>query len=532
MLSGEYTEKPSSSVTFISNILGNFISWFHQNNMIKISIYGVILSITNLIILFAVIKIIQMKVTQTANWLGLLTLALIFPILLLSPTFTITAILSIGIGIVGITLCIARFNEKKIYFVFFVFLVVTGILIRIDALYGIVIFLLPACVAFLLSNYSSESNKRFIGFSTITILSILAVLYYQNSIQHQMMENDYEFMNYVRFQDVLNTYTPASLKLHQEIISGNVMRGIWSNVDFIILRNWAYADFSVFGYKNMRLGSESVSSLTGLKGLMNADLLETLKLITFYLKDQLQVIIGLISFSFLVLIKSLNRKRTLVLLAVLSLSYLAGFYFLAATLRIPERTSFPLLIVFLIFLIISTEERASRGEKAWYKLVVSLLLLIFVVSFHLNSNFGLSKLVSSNSNKLDFSFKRNAELESFSKNAIFVGPLTYFPTVNQGIFSNNMHWSSGERVLSLSWATYSPNWYDMVRKLGLDDSNIYNSLAKQENVYWVSNSYLAEILNMYMNDRQIYRGKLCSVAKLTGPDQAEIFTYQAKEEDC
>jgi len=155
-----------------------------------------------------------------------------------------------------------------------VFLVVTGILIRIDALYGIVIFLLPACVAFLLSNYSSESNKRFIGFSTITILSILAVLYYQNSIQHQMMENDYEFMNYVRFQDVLNTYTPASLKLHQEIISGNVMRGIWSNVDFIILRNWAYADFSVFGYKNMRLGSESVSSLTGLKGLMNADLLE------------------------------------------------------------------------------------------------------------------------------------------------------------------------------------------------------------------------------------------------------------------
>jgi hypothetical protein len=35
-----------------------------------------------------------------------------------------------------------------------------------------------------------------------------------------------------------------------------------------------------------------------------------------------------------------------------------------------------------------------------------------------------------------------------------------------------------------------------------------------------------------MNDRQIYRGKLCSVAKLSGSDQAEIFTYQAKETDC
>jgi hypothetical protein len=532
MLSGEYTGKPSSGVTFISNILGNFITWFHQNNITRISTYGVILSMLNLNILFAVIKITQMKNNQTANWLGFSTLALIFPVLLISPTFTITAILLIGIGILGITLCIVRFNEKDIYFVYFILLVIAGILIRIDALYGNIIFLLPACIAFLFLNFSNVSNRRFVVFSAIAILSIIAVLFYQNNILHQMMKNDNEFMNYVRFQDVLNTYTPASLKLHQKIISGNVMRGIWSNVDFIILRNWAYADFSIFGYKNMRLGSDSVSGFSGLKGVMNADLLETLKLMTYYLKDQLQIIIGLISLSLLVLLKSINRKRTLALLALLNLSYLAGFYSLAAILRIPDRTSFPLLIVFLIFLIISTDVQANKCEKTQYKLFVGSLLLIFVVFFHLNNNFGLSKLISSNSSRLDFSFQRNAELENFSKNAIFVGPLTYFPTVNQGIFSKNVYWSSGERILSLSWATYSPNWYDMVRKLGLDDSNIYNSLAKQENVYWVSNSYLAEILNMYMNDRQIYRGKLCSVAKLSGPDKAEIFTYQAKEEDC
>ena len=155
MLSGEYTGKPSSGVTFISNILGNFISWFHQNNISRISIYGIILSILNLIILFAVIKIIQMKDNQTANWLGLSTLALIFPVLLISPTFTITAILLIGIGILGITLCIVRFHEKNIHFVFFILLIIAGILIRIDALYGNVIFLLPACVAFMFLNYSN-----------------------------------------------------------------------------------------------------------------------------------------------------------------------------------------------------------------------------------------------------------------------------------------------------------------------------------------------------------------------------------------
>ena len=96
----------------------------------------------------------------------------------------------------------------------------------------------------------------------------------------------------------------------------------------------------------------------------------------------------------------------------------------------------------------------------------------------------------------------------------------------------NLEWKSGHSTLALDWSTFSPTWRGTVDKLGLDSNNVYNSLATQENVYWISNSYLAEILNMYMNDRQIYRGKLCSVAKLTGDDQAEIFTYQAKETDC
>jgi hypothetical protein len=104
--------------------------------------------------------------------------------------------------------------------------------------------------------------------------------------------------------------------------------------------------------------------------------------------------------------------------------------------------------------------------------------------------------------------------------------------VNQGTLTRNLNWSVGKKILPLSWATYSPYWIKLASKLNLDSTNIYNSLAKQENVYWVSNSYLAEILEMYMNDRQIYRGKLCSVAKLSGPDKAEIFTYQAKENDC
>jgi len=534
MLRGEYTGKPSSGVTFMSNLLGNAISWIYQNFSIEVSIYGLMLLISNLIILLAIIKIINVKRNNIAKWVGLIAIVLIFPVLILSPTFTITAMLLIGLGILGITLFMLEDNKSNISFTFFLVMILLGILIRIEALYGIIIFIIPTCLLYIVLNFSNKLQSRIIIFSIVTTFSILIVLFFQHTALNDLIKEDYEFSNYVKFQDVhhLLTYTPSYLKLHQEIIAGNAMRGIWSNVDFIVLRNWAYADFTIFGFENMRLGSEYVSGFTGLKGLLAVDLVETLKLITYLLKDQLIVILTLLVVSALILVNGINRIRTFFLITSLSLSYLSGFYFLAAVLRIPNRTSFPLLFVFLIFLVIISDKNARIFQRFLSRVIPIVLLSVLTISFHLNSDFGLSKLISSNENKLNFSVQRNSELERFSKSATYVGPTTYFPTVNQGVLSKNLYWSSGERILPLSWSTYSPNWYDMVRKLSLDDSNIYLSLAKKENVYWVSNSYLAEILDMYMNDRQIYRGKLCSVAKLSGPDQAEIFTYQAKEDDC
>jgi hypothetical protein len=37
---------------------------------------------------------------------------------------------------------------------------------------------------------------------------------------------------------------------------------------------------------------------------------------------------------------------------------------------------------------------------------------------------------------------------------------------------------------------------------------------------------------MYMNDHEIIRGKMCPLADLSGNDNAKVFTYQAKEDDC
>jgi hypothetical protein len=227
-------------------------------------------------------------------------------------------------------------------------------------------------------------------------------------------------------------------------------------------------------------------------------------------------------------------KKQFFLIFVLTLSYFTGFYYLAALLRLPMRTTFPLLLLlFLTIVLIFKSDSIISKSKG--KVVIGIMIGILslnTLNFYWNNNFGLRKVNQQNKLKLENSILRDKELLNYSKTAIYIGPISFFPISTDFAYSESKKWESNINTLTLSWATFSPSWRNLAFRLGLDPNNIYNSLATTKNVYWVSNSRLAEILNMYMNDHKIYRGKLCSVAKLSGSDDAEIFTYQAKEDDC
>ena len=165
-----------------------------------------------------------------------------------------------------------------------------------------------------------------------------------------------------------------------------------------------------------------------------------------------------------------------------------------------------------------------------FTLITFVVLQVFVLQ--LNSELGLVGVLNSNRAKLEIAEERDFELLQSVDSGTFIGPISYLPVATQGAYFTNLSWESGRRTLALDWSTYSPSWRLTARNLELDSLNVYNSLATKKNVYWVSDAYLAEILNYYMNDRNIYRGKLCSVKKLSGKDNAEIFTYQGKETDC
>lgn len=534
IMSGRYTGNPNSGTSFMSNITGILISNLYLLFGTKYSVFGIVLILSNFVIVFSLILLSYSYKNIIEQWIFLVVFLTIIPVLVISPTFTISSILLCGTGVIGLLSSSSNVKFKNFSFIFFTSSVVLGALLRIEAFIGVLIFTLPTVLTMILIDFKRADLKFYIK-SLGTLFSVFIGVYaFQKLIFNHTASINPRYFEYLQFQEVLNNYTPGSLKLHQAIISGDVLRNTWSNVDFILLRNWAYADFSVFGFQNMNVGSNFVSEYSGLRGFVNSNFFETLSVMGDYLESMNLLVFLIISLSILSLWMVKIGYQTLLLFCVIFVSYFTGFYYLAAVLRIPDRTSFPLLIISILLVTTMNSKRfkSVKNLNIYLQILGLILVTVFLLIFHTRNEFGYFKLKEQNNYKVLFSSHRNAELEEFSKSAIYIGPINYFPISNQGIYSKNVFWSSGTRTLPLSWATYSPYWYDLTKILELDSSNIYNSLARKKDVYWVSDPYLAEILNYYMNDRQIFRGKLCSVAKLTGIDQAEIFTFQAKEKDC
>ena len=521
-------------VPYMSSILGYLLNLLQIKAELSISVYGIFLFITNLAISFGTINFLNYTMNQISKLSIILFNLFTVPINILSPTFTITSILATGTGIIGSILYFKFGRDNWFTYLFYFLIIVIGFLIRPEAFLGAMILTTPVSLFILMTNLEKKKIKKimlsflFLTFGLIIILEHwLSILAGKNNL---ILE---EFVKFNSMRSFLS-YTPAFLKMQQEIISGNIMQGIWTNVDFILLRDWAYADNSVYNSQNLSKAISSLPSEFGISGLINSEFGNVWERLYLETQSFHSIIFILILIAILSNILARISRYQIVAILLLVLTYILAFYYLSALLRLPARTIFPfILLPFLLFSLILNSDKIKYSKKVYTLFAIYLVLIGFILSFfHLNNEFGFKKIRQQNEIKLINSKKRDAELMNFSNSATYIGPVSFMPISTDLAYSNNFNLFSNERSLPISWATFSPLWRSKAIKLNLDPDNVYNSLATKEDVYWVSDSRIAEILDMYMNDHKIYRGKLCSVAKLSGPDQAEVFTYQAKENDC
>ena len=533
ILSGRYALEANSIVSFMTLMLGKSMSVFYSLFGTNFSWYGLFLLIINYLIGIAIIRLGSIDKRNYNIWITIMVLILITPFNILTPTHTVTSIFSCGIGIIGLVYSLIR-KVTNIEILFYMFLISVGFLIRPEALLGVIAILIPISIVFLFFNRDQITKTK----AFISLFGILVFIISFQIIQRIMFDRYYNTNNliaeYLNFQSIRHEifYTPALLKLHQAVISKDVLNGIWSNVDFILLRNWGYADLKVFSYENFFVGRDFVSNFIGLSGLLQSDLTSTIQGIYQSMLEILPLLFIITSLLILFFLFFKFGIRNRIMFTAIIISYFFSFYFMVATLRLPFRITFPYLVLLLISFVFFDKILRNQIYVVYvrFSLITFVVLQVFVLQ--LNSELGLVGILNSNRAKLEIAEKRDFELLQSVDSGTFVGPISYLPVATQGVYFSNLNWESGRRTLALDWSTYSPSWRLTARNLELDSLNVYNSLATKKDVYWISDAYLAEILNYYMNDRNIYRGKLCSVKKLSGKDNAEIFTYQAKETDC
>jgi hypothetical protein len=423
-------------------------------------------------------------------------------------------------------------SNKRAIFFFSGFVLALGIAIRIDSLVGLLVFFGPFAVIYTFINKIHKVKPVNL---ILFVLPTLTLFVLQYAINFMVQSNNDENIEYLKWQENRHElfYTPAILKLHQNVAAGNVLKETWGDVEFTLLRNWAYGDQSVYSSKNLEIGRNFVDSYIGIKGLNNADPLKVLETLFSYLNNVKLFI--LLSIGLLISSLVLSRNKSLFSGLTLPLfgSFLISFYYGAAVLRLPIRVTVPYLITFMLIVLFCAEiSEIKYVNSKFFRVFIGLSTTLFLIWFTLFKAFGFLALLDINNVNLNWAKQRNAELIDFDSNAKFIGPMVHMPSAASGPFLPIDNYSILRKSLVLSWSIFSPSWKSQARDLKINPENIYESLAKNKNLYFVSEPGLASVVDMYMNDHNILRGKMCPLYDLTGYDNAKIFTFQAKETDC
>ena len=494
--------------------------------------YGILITLSNLVFLIATIYILNSYNNKIIRNISIFVLSLVFPFLVINPTYTVTSILLSFSGLFLFLNNVKLKNNKKAIFFASGFVLALGIAIRIDSLVGLIVFFGPFAIVYVFQN---RIHKIKLGNLILFVLPTLTLFILQYAINFMVQTNNDENTEYLKWQENRHElfYTPAILKLHQNVAAGNVLKDTWGDVEFTLLRNWAYGDQSVYSSKNLEIGRNFVDSYIGIKGLNNADPLKVLETLFSYLNNVKLFI--LLSVGLLISSLVLSRNKSLFSGLTLPLfgSFLISFYYGAAVLRLPIRVTVPYLITFMLIVLFCAEiSEIKYVNSKFFRVFIGLSTTLFLIWFTLFKAFGFLALLDINNVNLNWAKQRNAELIDFDSNAKFIGPMVHMPSAASGPFLPIANYSILRKSLVLSWSIFSPSWKSQARDLKINPENIYESLAKDKNLYFVSEPGLASVVDMYMNDHNILRGKMCPLYDLTGYDNAKIFTFQAKETDC
>lgn len=525
LLSGRTFNIKGDVPPFISFILSKILIFLYSIVGINISLWGIFLFIINLFIALIILNIVINSKFKYQAVLGVFIICVLFPTLFYSPTFTITAFLAIGIGYIGLFYYLLNSGHNYVTIFLLILLIILGILIRPQAFFGFLVFF------GLMIIYIVFKSDRFVKIVfSISFLLVSFVYLIDKFLKIFFLKNSVSHLNYFNFIELRAelSFTNAIFKAQQLLIENAIPNSPFANTDFLMLLNWFNLDKSKFNFVNLNYIISFVNDYRGINALFNTNFSDNIeRLITE--TSSLNKFWMIYIFILLTVIGNNFSKSNLYLIGILFLSYLFGFYFLAAAGRLPYRTIFPIAILLLISLFL-IQNLNYRRPKNYISFFICSVLILFAIDFHSNNYFGFKQMYKSNNESLNFYKKRDKEISIFLKEEnVIIGPLDSLPMSIQGTTNKNILWESSSNLLSIDWTVGSPSWDIKARSLNIYQGNIFKSLTNNKSFYYAGTSDSAHIMEDYMIQNNIDSGELCSVKILYG---LNVFTYQAKENEC
>ena len=113
-MSKRYSDPLHPVVSFMTQLLGDAISGLYSNFGNEISWYGIFLYLVNFLLAILALRIGFMTRRKIDLYLSIVFIVLIVPFNVLTPTYTVTSVLTSGVGILGLVVASNIVKESLI----------------------------------------------------------------------------------------------------------------------------------------------------------------------------------------------------------------------------------------------------------------------------------------------------------------------------------------------------------------------------------------------------------------------------------
>ena len=477
--SGDYTGHPSAHLVFVSAFLGLILSGLHSiARPVPWFAYMLIsIDVCSVACLVAIAYVRRRQLPARGQIAVVVLVAVVLPVLLLRPTFTVVAIAVCVTGVVMIAAATRSLSHARLLLWFGSICLGLGAMVRFESFVGVVAVFAPFIV---LVSIHLGWRRALLG------VCIVAMLVVGSSATDHVVNSSSGWSSYLEFNHArgqLSGIVDFQLAMENpaDPAVAKVLTNIgWNADDLGLFDSWFFYDRNVYSTDHL---SALVSVSSGSK--YNAPLSDS-ALLVFRSQRPLWILAVGLGITALA-----SRRWRVWLLIFLQLTWsFAVFVVTAASQRFPDRVSIPMYIALGIILTLgiplvinepSAAQDATSSRRAWPSIIVAACLIAgFQLLFDDYAPWQISRhnqtTIATYHDQLHVLNAIDPEGRFVCLGATLTTEGTDVLTTTSGYRANN--------VLCTGWPMFSPSFTQRQSLLGITPTML-DALATDAHVYLV-----------------------------------------------